>query len=154
MTRPATKDEICDAIEATLGASSVIKDSQTYDELTEGVNTFPTLQVYPLDSSGGSGGGQTSRITMGASNAVRVENVTIVADVYCSQRKDLKNDMRKVIEVWDALDAILYAQDARPFFGLAAIREFSWTATYGERPYGDAQIVYGIVQYQLRLVVY
>lgn len=154
MTHAATKAELCNAITEVLGAAPIIKNAQTYNELTEGINTFPTLQVYPTDSGGGSAGGTTSRRTMGQVSPVRQEQVTVVVDIYCSQRKDLKNDMRKVIEVWDAMEAVLDEQVVAPYFACPGIREFSWRATYGERQYGDSTVTYSIVQFQLSLAVY
>ena len=87
--------QIVDAIESTLSAVSTLARSMSYDELTEGMNDYPTLQIYPEDGDQDPSG-NTDRTTFGA--GVRQTVFTIHADYYARQRSHIGEDMAALVD--------------------------------------------------------
>jgi hypothetical protein len=121
-----TLAQICDAIEDTLDAATTLKRSQSYDELTDGVQDTPLLQVYP-ESGFQSAGSSTDRYTFGGGgDPVRQTECVIHADYYARQRAHIGEDMKALVDGIDAMQNIFEAQDRKPYFGLAGIEAFAW----------------------------
>lgn len=127
---------ICDAIEATLSTAAGLARSQSYDELTEGMNDTPTLQVYP-ESGGQDVTTNTDRTTFRA--GLQQEEIVINADLYARQRSHIGEDMAQLVTSLDAIRAVLKIQKTGNYFGMAdkGIKAFAWTwqrviFTYGE----------------------
>lgn len=118
--------QICDAVEETLTASTEIVRSESYDELTEGINSAdtPLMQVYP-ERGGADQMGTSDRTTFGG--GIRVKTYTIHVDYYARQRSHIGLDMAKLVDGIDAIEEILEQQNSLPFFGLAGIKSFQWT---------------------------
>ncbi len=143
-----TLAQICDAIEGTLStALPATGRSQSYDELTEGINDIPTLQVYPES-------GRQDAITGNAQHSfggnIRVSEIIIHADYYASQRRHLSEDMKRMVDGIDLITNVLEAQkNTGEFFGLDGIKSFgpwSWsrvTFVYGDnsQPYIGVRFV-------------
>ena len=129
-----TTAQVCDAIESTLGAAASLARSQSYNELTEGMNDAPTLQVYPEEGSQDPTG-NTDRSTFKA--GVRQTELTIHADLYARQRSNIGEDMAKLVTCLDEFVTIFEAQDAKPYFGLVGIKAFSWSWSRVVFQYGD-----------------
>ena len=118
-----TLAQICDAVKTTLGAATGIAKSQSYSELTEGIEDLPLLQVYPQAGEtdiAGSGDRTTFRA------GVRQAEVLIHCDVLCRQRSHIDEDMAKTVEMVEAVQVVLEAQDVKPYFGLAGIKGYHW----------------------------
>jgi len=123
-----TLAQICDAIESTLGAATILKRSESYDELSDGLQDLPMLQVY-WEATTQSPPGGTDRHTFGGSGApVRQSWITIYADYYARQRAHLAEDMKSLVDGADEIQTILEAQDQKPYFNLDGIQAFSWEA--------------------------
>ncbi len=118
--------DICDAIADTLATAEGLTRTQSYDELTEGYEDLPLLQVYP-QTGGTDVASGTDRTTY--RGGVRQSDLTFRADVICRPRAFLAEDMAKTSELIDDVETVLEAQNTRPFFGLAAIKAFRWTWT-------------------------
>jgi len=105
---------------------------QDYDELTEGMNTLPTIQVYPerwdVDVAS-----ETDRTTfvdaLTGVPGVRQTEVLIRVDVYVRQRSQLNEDWGDAVDVADAVNDKLEEQGACPLFATVGIRSFHWTCT-------------------------
>lgn len=140
--------QICDAIETTLSAATTLTalagtHSQSYDELTEGVNDLPMLQVYPQSGSQDAAG-RTDRTTFGGGN--RQTEFVIHADYYARERSHIGEDMALLVNGIDAMQTIFEAQDKKPYFALAGIQSFRWTwdrvqFAYGNTAYMGARFV-------------
>jgi hypothetical protein len=118
--------EINDAIKDTLAGAAGLTYAQSYNELTEGINDSPILQVYwqshrvdPIS--------QTSQTTFRA--VVRQTSLVFFADLYPRQRSHIDEDMGALLPLVDAIDDILEAQRVKPYFGLAGIEAIEgWEA--------------------------
>jgi len=122
---------INNAIEATLGAAASLERSQSYDELTEGLHDVPLLQVYwedlPLIDSD-STPGQTDRMVFASGeDARRQYTLTYFADLYAASRKEIGEDMGRLLPIVDEFITILEAQGCPPF-GVEGVRTFQWSA--------------------------
>lgn len=128
-----TKRVLCTAIFDTLKTAPGLKSKQNFDQLTEGYNTLPALRVLPDDWNPSNSGKQnTAQATFGGK--VRIERITFTADVVVSQRNNLHLNIAKLVDLADQVDAILYAEQGKPYFGLEDEAEnpiidgFSWSA--------------------------
>lgn len=146
-----TLAQILDAIEATLAAAPTLARSMSYDELTEGINDTPLLQVYP-DSGNQDPAGNTDRTTFKA--GVRQTVLTINCDYYAQQRKHIGEDMAALVDGIDAMTNIFEAQDTKPYFGLDGIRAFSWSWQRVTFEYGDPNIGYVGARFTLTIRVF
>ena len=125
--------DVCTAIAGVLNdlvVSGDLNRIQNYDELTEGMNTLPTLQVYPerweVDI-----GGETDRTTFTdaatAIPGVRQTEVIIRLDLYVRQRSQLNEDWGEAVDLADTLSDKLDEQSGCPLFDQVGIRSMHWT---------------------------
>lgn len=131
-----TTAQVIDAIESTLSAAAEVDYSQSYDELSEGIQDSKVLQVYWDASNQDAVNTTIDRTTFQA--GVRQTDMTIIADYYAHRRGNLAEDMDKLVTGIDSIIAILEAQDTKPYFGLSGIKAFSWSAQRVTFSYGDA----------------
>jgi hypothetical protein len=128
---PVSVGAICNAIAASLALTVGITRTQSYNQLTEGMNTFPTLQVYP-DFWEVSAGSETDRHAFVDAAAgipgLRISEFTIFCDLYVRRRSQLAQDWGDAVDLASLLHDRLDTEGACPHFGLAAIRSFHWTA--------------------------
>ena len=94
---------ICDGIKDTLVDGVNIARGQSYNELTESMNDWPTLQVYPDQNAVDAQQG-TDRATF--QGGIRVKDYVIFADLYARQRSDIAEDMSAVVDAIDFLEGI------------------------------------------------
>jgi len=123
--------EICDAIATTLSTTVGIARTQSYNELTEGMNTLPTLQVYP-DFWEVSAGSETDRHAFVDATAavpgLRISEFTIFCDLYVRRRSQLDEDWGEAVDLASTLHDKLDEEGRCPLFSQAGIRTFHWTA--------------------------
>lgn len=143
--------QIIDAIETTLSAAPTLARSMSYDELTEGINDTPLLQVY-AEAGEQDPTTNTDRTTFRA--GVRQTSLTINADYYAQQRKHIGEDMAALIDGIDAITNIFEAQDAKPYFNLDGIRAFHWSWQRVVFEYGDPAINYVGARFTLTIRVF
>ena len=143
--------QIIDAIEATLSAAPTLARSMSYDELTEGINDTPLLQVY-AEAGDQDPTTNTDRTTFKA--GVRQTNITINADYYAQQRKHIGEDMAALVDGIDAMTTIFEAQDTKPYFCLDGIRAFHWSWQRVTFDYGDPAIGYVGARFTLTIRVF
>lgn len=134
--------QICNAVEATLSAAlPATGRGQSYDQLTEGINDIPTLQVYP---ESGRQDATTGNAQKSFGGEIRVSEIIIHADYYASQRRHLSEDMKRMVDGIDLItNAIETQKNTNDFFGLDGIKSigpWSWnrvTFVYGDnaQPY-------------------
>jgi len=136
-----TLAEICDAIEETLATATGMSRTQSYDELGEAVNAgdCPLLQVYWEDYVMDPGG-QTDRASF--QGGVRVKQIRIHADVFASQRGNIRDDMKRVVDIVDTMTDVLEAQNTKPYFGLTGLKAFKVeSATRAIFDYGGVEFM-------------
>ena len=143
--------DICNAVESTLSAAAGLARSQSYNELTEGMNDTPTLQVYP-ESGAQDIGTANDRTTFKA--GVQQEEIVVNADVYVRQRSQIAEDMGALVTQLDAIRTVLKAQKEGDHFGLVGIRQFSWTWQRVIFEYGDPLLRYVGFRVIIRIRMY
>lgn len=132
--------QICDAVASTLSVTTGLLRTQSYNQLTEGMNTVPTLQVYPesWETSVDSG---TDRIAfvdpLTGIPGARDTEVVLFLDLICRQRSQLGEDWGEAVRMADNLDNQLNLEGECPHFGLAGIRSFRWSAQRVLFPYAE-----------------
>lgn len=135
---------ICNAIATTLSATVGLTRTQSYYQLTEGMNTLPTLQVYP-DSWETSVNSETDRIAfvdpLTGIPGARYTEIVFFLDLIVRQRSQLDEDWQNAVNMADALDNQLNLEGACPHFGLAGIRSFRWSAQRVVFPYAEIEYV-------------
>jgi hypothetical protein len=154
---------ICDAVANTLSATPGLERTQSYDELTEGMNTLPTLQVYP-ETWETSSDSETDRISfVDAFTGIpghRYTTITLHLDLIVRQRSQLDEDWGEAVDMADALDTMLVnSLGSCPHFGVSGIKSPPrWTATRVLFDYGlDSQgrpLVYTGFRFVLTVRVY
>lgn len=118
--------EINDAIKDTLATATGLTYAQSYNELTEGLNDTPMLQVY-WQSHLVDPDSNTAQRVFGA--VTRQTSLTFHADLFPRQRSHLDEDMGALLPLVDAIQAVLEAQRVKPYFGLAKIEAIEgWSA--------------------------
>jgi hypothetical protein len=135
---------ICDAVADTLSTTAGIERTQSYDELTEGMNTWPTLQVYP-DNWEVSFESETDRLSfVDAVTGIpghRQTHITLILDLVVRPRSQLAEDWRAAVDLASALHDKLDEEGACPHFGLDGIRSFRWSAQRVLYPYAQMRYV-------------
>ena len=130
--RDLTTAAICDAVESVLGAVTGIVRSESYDELTEGIQDVPLLQVWPASGAPVSSDSGTHKFTLGGddSDFTIQETITIYADLWAKQRAHIGEDMSKLVGALDNICAELRKQDCDPF-DLEGLQSFQWSWVVG-----------------------
>ena len=143
--------QITDAVKTTLAADTGLNRAMSYNQLTEGMNDLPALQVYP-ESVGQDPTGNADRTTFQAGR--RQSSIIIHADLYARQRSHLGEDMAALVNRWDAAITILEAQNTKPYFGLDGLQAFAWTSQRVVFQYGDGGLPYVGVRFILTFRVF
>jgi len=138
--------DLCDGIETALAAVSGIH-TQSYDELTEGIQNWPMLQVYPAR---GELRAETGQHTF--RGIVRINDITIHADVYVQPRVNLATDMAAVVDLHDAITDVLDLQKTGSPFDVTGTKAFTYSWEYASYDYANQGFV-GI-RYVLQFVIY
>lgn len=138
-----TLGALVDGIETVLSAALSLTvpeggRSQTYTELTEGMNQTPTLQVYPEENLGTDFTGATDRATLTGKHSFK--EYTIHADYYANQRTDIGQDMGRLVTGINELEDILDTQGCPPF-DLDFITSFRWSWARVTFDYGGVDFV-------------
>jgi hypothetical protein len=121
-----TYAEICDAIADYLDATCpVLRRIQSYDEMTEGMQDWPTIQVYPeaLETVAADSGTQWN--TFGG--ALIQETHIIHVDFYARQRSHIGEDMAALVEGIDEICDALEPAGGCPPFELEGIKNYQWS---------------------------
>ena len=135
--------DICDGIAADFNGQMVVLNAgmaavpiiaQSYDQITEGLQDTPTLQIYPTDSITDAAT-DTDRTTF--KGCVKHGSFTFTVRAFARPRSHLGEDMEAAVRLWDACEAILEEEgaDCDPrtgvctFFGYstAGIRSIAWS---------------------------
>ena len=123
-TSTVTLASIVDAIEGVLDGATGLTASQTYDEITEGIQDMPMLQVYPESCSGTDIAGVNDRTTFKA--GVRQTEYIIHADLYAAQRAHIGQNISTLVDMIDAITTQFETQSTGNLFGLSTIKSFHW----------------------------
>jgi hypothetical protein len=142
---------LVDNVTSTLGDATGLTYAQSYDELSEGMQDTPTLQVY-WESIEEDPTTTTERTTFQA--GVRQKDIVIHADLYARRRSQLDEDMGAMLPLVDAIIDVLEAQDTKPYFATAEAKAFSWTANRATFTYADPQVSYVGARFVLRFRVF
>jgi hypothetical protein len=140
--------DICDGIAATFngmlvtlnaGTAPVAVIAHSYDEITEGQQDTPTLQIIPtLSGVDAEAPGPSDRSTFGA--CLRQGEYAFSVEAYPRQRSHAGEDYEAMVRLWDAVEAVLEEQgkDCNPrtgvctAFGIPGIKSFGWSAAAPE----------------------
>jgi len=134
-----TLAQICNAVETTLSAATGLTYTQSYNELKEGVNDLPLVQVYWEDSNQDPGG-TNDRTTMKA--VVRQTDVSIYCDLYAAPRNEIGQNMATLLPLVDAIQDELEKQRTKPYFGLVGLKAYHWSARRTTFQYTDPMRLY------------
>ena len=134
-----TLAQICNAVETTLAAATGLTYTQSYNELEEGMNDTPTLQVY-WNSSTQDPGGTNDLTTFKA--VVRQTDIEIYCDLYATTRNEIGENMASLLPLVDAIQDELEKQDTKPYFGLTGLEGFNWSARRTTFQYTDPMRLY------------
>ena len=143
-----TLAEINNAITQTLADAVGLTYTQSFDELTEGIQDTPVLRVYP---TAGKTDVTTATDRTTFSGKVTQTQLSYHADLYATQRHHLGEDMAKLIPLIDAIIDVLEAQKQTPLFGVAAIKAFQWNWNGIVFAYGRAEQKYTGARFVLNL---
>lgn len=146
-----TIGQILDAVELTLSAAPTLARSMSYDELTEGINDTPLLQVY-AESGTQDTTNSVDRTTFLA--GVRQTELIVHCDYYAQQRKHIGEDMAALVDGIDAMFNIFEAQRSSPFFGLQGIQAFHFSFSRVTFDYGAQNIRYVGARFTLTLRIF
>lgn len=156
--------DICDGIAAAFhglavtlnaGQPAVALIALSYDQLKEGEQDCPTVQVLPDDSNVDSQN-ETDRTTFKGCMKNGWYNFTVRG--FARQRSHLGEDMEAAIRLWDALEAVLEeegtdcvaAAGTCTFFGVPGIRNIRWSGfgravhSWGGATYVGPEITIGV----------
>jgi hypothetical protein len=100
-----------------------------YDQLPEGMNSWPAMEVY-TENWETSMGGDTDRYSFAPSAGVaprRWTNILIHMDLYARRRSHLDEDWEQALVLANEVQDALEEQSTCPLFGLAGIRHVRWT---------------------------
>lgn len=149
-----TLGQICNAIETTLAAATGMNRTESYDEITEGINAgdCPLMQVYwesiVIDPSG-----DTDRTSF--SGAIRHKSIVIHVDIYASQRGNITDDMKRVVDIVDAMLDVFEVQNTKPYFGLTGIQAWHLdSATRTLFSYAGTNIAFAGARFILTITVF
>lgn len=142
-----TYAEMCDGVHDYLAATCPsLTRTQSFDELTEGMQDTPAIQVYPESGDPVSADSETQTFTMraGVIQAVHVIHV----DYYARQRSHIGEDMAALVagldEIYDALESA-----GCPPFGLEGVKSYTWSWQRSAFEYGG--VLYMGARFTLRL---
>ena len=144
-----TVGAIVNAVAAFVGTTPGIRRTQSYNQLTEGMNVRNTLQVYPV-SWEVSTGSETDRIsfteTATGVPGHRDTEMILFLDLYVRQRSQIQIDWGDAVDLADALNTQLDTAGACPLFGLSeggypVVGSFKWTAERGVLPYAQVEYI-------------
>ena len=126
VTGSVTVAQINDAVKDTLSAASGMTYAQSYNELTEGINDTPMLQVYWQSHRVDPDSNTAQRSFRGVT---RQTSLVFYADLFPRQRSHIDEDMGALLPLVDAIDEVLEAQRVKPYFGLEGIEAIEgWEA--------------------------
>ncbi len=118
-----TYGEIVKAVAAALKTANGVKRVQAYDEITESIPDWPLLQVYAESGEVDVSSGDMKQSAFGG--GVQQTSLVINIDGYARRRSHLGADLKAQMELIDAVDAKLCAQE-KPYF-LDGIHGLHWT---------------------------
>ena len=138
--------DLCDGIETALSAVSGLH-TQSYDELTEGIQNTPLLQVYPVR---GALRAETGQHTF--RGVVRINDITIHADVYAKTRVNIGTDMAAVVDLHDDITDVLDLQKTGSPFSVTGVKAFTYSWDYA--PFEYAGVGYVGIRYVMEFITY
>jgi hypothetical protein len=137
---------MCTAIRDTLLVLPSISRWQNFNELTEGMNDTPTLQVYPeaCEVVAAESGTHVTTFKGGTIQETHIIHV----DYYARQRNHLGEDMETLVDGIDEIVTVL-EDTVCPPFGLEGIKSFQWSWSRVVWDYGG--VMYLGARFILRL---
>jgi hypothetical protein len=134
-----------------LATAPGLQRTQNPRQLTDGMNTPNTLQVYPESWSQDEASDNQQTTFRGG---VKQTLVTMIVDLYGRQRSNLGEDMEQLFTVGDAVNTLLDNITTAPYFGVTYIRAFQFNGQRTIFVYGDPEVRYMGIRWTLSLWVY
>lgn len=125
-----TLGSVCNAIAAVVANTAGVIRVQSYDELTEGMQDWPSIQVYPESAEQS---WQSDTDTQTLCGGVQITNLVVHVDLYGAQRSHIAENWGDTIDAASSLHDVLAAEgqcddDGRcPHFGHEGIKSFRFT---------------------------
>jgi hypothetical protein len=144
-------DAVADAF-VGLAVGALTLQVQHYDELTEGMQDMPTMQVYPESLAVDSRNETDAQVL---NKSIRNHALVVHLDCYAERRNHVDENMAAVVALWDATEDQLEdtaAGSGCPNFGQALIRNVSWTSDRAVFVY--AGVEYSGIRYVLTLEIF
>lgn len=145
-------EDLNDALATFFTGTTGVQRVQGHSGLTEGMQDWPTLQIYPEEFEYDVATAN-DRTTFKA--GIRQTEFLFNLDLYGRQRSQLAEDMQAMVVALDAVRARLDTAKTRPFFGMAEIK--AYTVGRARRvlfEYGDPAIRYTGFRIPLALRVF
>lgn len=131
--------QINTALHDTLSQVNVPLFPQNFDELTESINQYPTIQFYFV-SKENSLASQTSKGTFGnqTQNSLRQTTVTFHVDLHVTPRNFINQIYAQTYPLIDEIDLIFEDQINTPLFGLDGVKAFRYRCEQATFNYNDS----------------
>jgi len=125
-----TVGEICTAIHTVMETVADIERVENYNELREGINTTPTMQVYPerweVDIATDTDRTTFTDGTTGVPGHRQTE-IIVRLDLYVRQRSQLNEDWGDAVDLASDVHDKLDEEGGCPLFAQVGIRSMHWT---------------------------
>lgn len=123
----------------TLNGALVGVRVDTMEAMTEGINDYPLLHVYPELIEGDISSEGTNRSTF--RGGVQQVQLIINVDVFARQRSHMAEDMVALVAISDNVVSCLQDQETKPFFGVEGLQAFQWRGERVTFEYADTAFV-------------
>jgi hypothetical protein len=121
------------------------------ETLTDGMNDLPMIQVYP-ETGQTNASGNTDRASFRA--GIRRTSLIVNVDVYCRQRAHIGEDMAAIANAADAVQTKLEENLTGAPFDVAGVKTFQWSWQRVMFVYGDPQISYAGIRFELSFSIF
>lgn len=131
--------KVSKAIKDTLSEHPLLDIVHNYDQVEEGIQDTPLVQVYP--ATGGLYNTTTDRFSMVGNKKVHTRLWTFHVDVYARQRAHIGEDLDILVPLMDAVIDKFEDQNLAPYFGVGAIKAFNYGWEYLTFEYAGSEFV-------------
>jgi len=108
---------------------TTVKQVYGYDELYEGMNEWPAIEVYVEDWELSYDSDLDRTVFCQDGDKRSITNCHIHVDVYAARRNQLNENWRDALVLANAVNAVLEDECACPLFDLAGMHDLHWTAS-------------------------
>lgn len=140
---------LLDGVKSTLGTANGMVRAEALEDITDGVSDLPILKIF-FWSANADANSQTDRSSFGG--GVKLTQVVVNADLFATEQSHMGEDDGGVVDGFDAVVAILQAQNAKPYFGVDGLKGFRWEAQRAEIGWGNEK--YSGIRFTLTFTIF